>query len=119
MRLLNTSTFSIDHFDDPSASGGYAIVSHRWAADKFEVKFADFEDFEKAGPNGKLLNRFTRKQLTDAEHTDFGDYAGVYKIARSCQQARQDKLKWIWLDTCCINKTDQQELSISINSVYR
>jgi hypothetical protein len=37
----------------------------------------------------------------------------------SGKQARQDGLEYFWIDTCCINKTNQSELSQAINSMFR
>ena len=45
MRLINTTTFEfkeIDYPDDPD-SPRYAILSHRWAREQFELKFHELE----------------------------------------------------------------------------
>lgn len=71
----------------------YAILSHTW--NKEEVTFQDVE----AG-TGKHK-------------------AGWKKIEFCAIQAGADNLQYFWVDTCCINKSSDAELSESINSMYR
>ncbi|KAF2753318.1 hypothetical protein EJ05DRAFT_426574, partial [Pseudovirgaria hyperparasitica] len=33
-------------------------------------------------------------------------------------QARADGLEWVWIDTCCIDKSSSAELAEAINSMY-
>ncbi|KAF2201152.1 hypothetical protein GQ43DRAFT_448996 [Delitschia confertaspora ATCC 74209] len=40
-------------------------------------------------------------------------------IISACQQARQDNLAYVWIDTCCIDKSSSAELSEAINSMWR
>lgn len=44
---------------------------------------------------------------------------GFAKIQFCCDQALRDKIKFAWIDTCCIDKTSSTELSEAINSMYR
>ncbi|KAI6003185.1 hypothetical protein F5J12DRAFT_164229 [Pisolithus orientalis] len=44
---------------------------------------------------------------------------GYHKILRSCEQAVEHGLDWLWVDTCCIDKRSSSELSEAINSMYR
>lgn len=75
----------------------YAILSHTWGSDIDEVTF---EDLSSGGPNIK-------------------DKAGYQKILFCSKQAKQDNLNYFWIDTCCINKTNQNELTQAINSMFR
>jgi hypothetical protein len=75
---------------DPPA---YAILSHTWS--KEEVSFPEVE----AG-TGK-------------------DKAGWKKIDFCAKQAGADGLRYIWVDTCCIDKKNAVELSEAINSMFR
>ncbi|KAK4032864.1 vegetative incompatibility protein-like protein HET-E-1 [Parachaetomium inaequale] len=34
------------------------------------------------------------------------------------EEALMDTLEWVWVDTCCIDKTSSAELSEAINSMY-
>jgi hypothetical protein len=91
MRLLNTKTFKLETFiTDPPQ---YAILSHTWG-DK-EVTFKD-------------IFTSTRSNLT-----------GWAKIQNSCRRAANDGWEYIWIDTCCIDKSDTTELGEAINSMFR
>jgi hypothetical protein len=73
----------------------YAILSHTWGADTEEVTFQD------------LTNDTGR------------DKSGYKKICFCGEQARRDSLRYFWVDTCCIDKTDSTELAEAINSMFR
>ncbi|KAK0739504.1 heterokaryon incompatibility protein-domain-containing protein [Apiosordaria backusii] len=95
MRLLNTKTLRLE----PPCSSPiypYAILSHTWGED--EVLFADICDPQKPLPVSKKW---------------------FLKVSDSCEQARQDGYEYIWIDTCCIDKTSSVELSEAINSMFR
>ena len=97
MRLLernNSSEFSLtqDFGDDIPR---YAILSHTWGADTEEVTFRDLMD-------GTGKNK-----------------AGYDKIWFCGEQARRDGLQYFWVDTCCIDKSNNNELSEAINSMFR
>jgi hypothetical protein len=44
--------------------------------------------------------------------------AGFSKIQGSCHIAREHQYEWIWIDTCCIDKSSSAELTEAINSMY-
>ncbi|KAJ8130766.1 hypothetical protein O1611_g2863 [Lasiodiplodia mahajangana] len=93
MRLLNCRSKSLEAF--PKDIPKYAILSHTW--DKEEVVFCDFKDIN--------LDHICMK--------------GWYKVERSCEQAIQDGLDYIWIDTLCIDKSSSAELSEAINSMFQ
>ncbi|THU85582.1 hypothetical protein K435DRAFT_626403, partial [Dendrothele bispora CBS 962.96] len=45
--------------------------------------------------------------------------AGWLKIQKSCEYVRKYRFEWIWIDTCCIDKSSSAELSEALNSMYR
>ncbi|KAH8743735.1 heterokaryon incompatibility protein-domain-containing protein, partial [Hyaloscypha finlandica] len=94
MRLLNATTqplqFEIFHGDPPH----YAILSHTWGSESEEVTFQDIRD------NTGALK------------------PGFYKIKACCDQALSDGLRYVWIDTCCIDKTNSVELQEAINSMF-
>ncbi|KAI8674031.1 HET domain-containing protein [Fusarium keratoplasticum] len=92
MRLLNTQTIVVETFGDDQIPP-YAILSHTWEAE--EVTFQDME-----------LGKATGKK-------------GWAKVKGSCSMARKNGFDYVWLDTCCIDKTSSAELSEAINSMYR
>jgi hypothetical protein len=98
MRLLHSETgrFTLTKdFTGDDQIPPYAILSHTWGPDNEEVTFEDIV-------NGT------------------GEAKPGYKKIRFCgEQARQDGLCYFWIDTCCINKSNNAELSRSINSMFR
>ncbi|KNG80357.1 hypothetical protein ANOM_011314 [Aspergillus nomiae NRRL 13137] len=92
MRLLNTRTLEVEEY-----GGGefpqYAILSHTWG--KEEVTLQD------------ITSQATHK------------LKGYEKILGVCSIARENRFDYIWIDTCCIDKTSSAELSEAINSMYR
>ena len=73
----------------------YAILSHTWGANSDEVTFKDL-----------------------MEGTGKGK-AGYNKIRFCAKQAVSDALQYIWVDTCCIDKSSSAELTEAINSMFR
>jgi hypothetical protein len=92
MRLLNSSSILLEVFPDDHIPQ-YAILSHKWEDD--EVSFQDMQ-------NG------TAKQ--NKAYT---------KIQQGCLQAAKDGHHYVWIDTCCIDKSSSAELSECLNSMYR
>ena len=43
---------------------------------------------------------------------------GFLKTIGCALQAEKDNIKYIWCDTCCIDKTDRTELSEAIDYMY-
>lgn len=69
----------------------YAILSHTWGQDE-----VTFQDMQTPTATKKL---------------------GYAKIKHSCERALQNSLGYVWVDTCCIDKTSSAELSEAINSM--
>ncbi|KAK6858409.1 heterokaryon incompatibility protein-domain-containing protein [Apiospora arundinis] len=91
MRLISSSTLMIEDFLG-SAVPPYAILSHTW--DEEEISYQD------------MLRGYTGKK-------------GFRKIEKTCKQAVSDGLEYVWVDTCCIDKSSSAELSESINSMFQ
>jgi Heterokaryon incompatibility protein (HET)/Zinc finger, C2H2 type len=73
----------------------YAILSHTWGADGDEVTFKDL--------------------MEGTGSTKIG-----YKKLRFCgNRAKTDGLRYFWVDSCCIDKSNSVELSAAINSMFR
>jgi hypothetical protein len=90
MRLLNARTKKLEQFFDKSIPK-YAILSHTWGEN--EVTLRDFDPL--IGP---------RKFST--------------KISGCCAQTLEDGFDYVWIDTCCIDKSSSAELSEAINSMF-
>ncbi|QIW98305.1 hypothetical protein AMS68_003823 [Peltaster fructicola] len=95
MRLLsrqgNDLRFSYYHDD---VAKPYAILSHTWGADGDEVTYEDV-------CNNKAVDKL-----------------GFQKLDFCLQQAKQDGLEYVWIDTCCIDKKDRNELGEAINKMF-
>lgn len=95
MRLLNVKTRKFEEFLDDNIPP-YAILSHRWGDD--EVTLQDVK-------SGRLSS--WRKS-----------WSWPLKLEGCRLQAKKDNLSHIWVDTCCIDKTNSVELSEAINSMF-
>lgn len=91
MRLLNTRTIKLEEFYGPTFPK-YAILSHTWGDD--EVSFQDIS-----------LSRAIKKK-------------GFQKVQRACSLAFRKGFDYVWVDTCCIDKSSSSELSEAINSMF-
>ncbi|KAH6651366.1 heterokaryon incompatibility protein-domain-containing protein [Chaetomium tenue] len=48
----------------------------------------------------------------------FEHKAGYAKIAYACGQAEKDGFRYVWVDTCCIDKRSSAEVSEAVNSMF-
>jgi hypothetical protein len=92
MRLINTSTGLFEEFIGRNIPK-YAILSHTWEEE--EVSFKDMSD------------------------SSCHNKKGYRKITTTCQMASQAGYCYVWIDTCCIDKSSSAELTEAINSMYR
>ena len=81
----------------------YVILSHRWV-DSTEVDYEEIIDLAK---------------MDRQEQDEIRGRQGYTKIVDTCKQAKKDRYKWVWVDTCCIDKRSSAKLSEAINSMYR
>lgn len=96
MRVLRTDTedLILEIVNDDYKE--HAILSHRWYADGEKITFADVCD---------------RQDVTAK--------SGLKKLQDFRRKAREDGFQHVWLDTCCIDKSSSEELTESINSMFR
>jgi hypothetical protein len=66
-----------------------------------------------------LIHGETRVSFQDLQKPDYTKKLGYGKIERGCHQALSKVLEYIWIDTCCIDKTSSSELQEAINSMFR
>jgi hypothetical protein len=95
MWLLNVDTVRLKWFTGPDEVP-YAILSHTWGQD--EVTFQDMQQTDRAELEKK---------------------AGLRKFEFTRGKAKVDELEWVWIDTCCIDKSSSAELQEAINSMLR
>ena len=96
MWLLNIHSRKLEYFD--AKPPPYVILSHRWLDE--EVTFQDI--------------------LSDKA----SDKKGYAKVRGFCQKvaevySNKNDVRYAWIDTCCIDKTNSTELSEAINSMFR
>ena len=97
MHLLKAATIELEEFP-PNRIPPYAILSHTWQTQ--EVIFDDFRH----GKSSAELER-TKK-------------ASWSKIQGSCKCTLNDGLEYVWIDSCCVDKSSSAELSETLNSMF-
>jgi hypothetical protein len=111
MRLINTQSLDLEEFFNEDIPP-YAILSHTWG--KEEVTLQDYllvRDYEKYEDERDA--KLTRKRNAIIGREGFG------KITECIAQTAKDDLGYLWIDTCCIDKTSSAEMSEAINSMYQ
>ncbi|KPM41453.1 hypothetical protein AK830_g5053 [Neonectria ditissima] len=94
MRLLHTRNLQLETFIGKKTPG-YAILSHTWGDD--EVLFQDIQP---------------------SSVGNWQERRGAPKVLGAAAQAALDGYNYIWIDTCCIDKSSSAELSEAINSMF-
>lgn len=102
MRLLHTADLELVEFFD-NAIPEYAILSHTWGDE--EVTLQEMRLCRTVG-NWRSSEGLSQKK-------------GYAKVKNVAMLAAQDGYKYIWVDTCCIDKTSSAELQEAINSMFR
>jgi ankyrin repeat protein len=92
MRLLHTKNLELQEFGGRRVPH-YAILSHTWGTE--EITLQDIK---------------TNKPMK---------LEGYEKVRNACAVAAADDFEYIWIDTCCIDKTSSAELSEALNSMFR
>lgn len=104
MRLINVWTLELEEFFGRRIPR-YFILSHRWGDN--EVSYKEYIKHQKS------INTESRKRKLGG--------SGYEKITCACEVARSfgTSTRYMWIDTCCIDKRSTAELSEAINSMYR
>lgn len=95
MYLIDVDNYSLRQFVDVYDCPPYAVLSHRWGAADQEMTFQE------------MISRNFRKATS-----------GYEKMLKACIAAKDQGYKWVWIDTCCIDKQSSAELQESINSMW-
>ncbi|KAJ8120805.1 hypothetical protein ONZ43_g2583 [Nemania bipapillata] len=103
MHLLNTATFKLNAGDQAifKQKEGYAILSHRWVGE--EISFQQLPDVEPELCSGK----------TPSSTPQIDKIRGASKVARELNS------QLLWIDSCCIDKTNAVELDETIRSMFK
>lgn len=96
MRLLKADSIELVQFL-PNQIPPYAILSHTWSANPDEeVLFSD-------------IGKGEAKQKP----------AYQQKVAPACKKALGHGFDYVWIDTCCIDKSSSAELQEAVNSMFK
>ncbi|KAF2669743.1 hypothetical protein BT63DRAFT_425417 [Microthyrium microscopicum] len=100
MWLLNASSLKLEYFAfDDGEAPPYGILSHTWAHPSTELTFED---------------------LHSRGHAAFSKKKESYqKLIGCCSVAQKHGLQWVWLDNCCIDKSDHAQLSYAVSSIFQ
>ncbi|KAK0653041.1 heterokaryon incompatibility protein-domain-containing protein [Cercophora newfieldiana] len=94
MRLINTATMKLEEFVNARNCPKYAILSHRWLDE--EITYHEYQDGAKLQQKPESLE----------------------KIRSACKLARSRQHNYIWIDTCCIDKSSSAEISEAVNCMF-
>ncbi len=106
MRFIDTSSLRLVEIDE-SSSPRYAVLSHTWGQESDEISFSDMKILQ--------VNNMRRVEAVQPILAK----SGFAKIRDSALLALGQGINYIWIDTCCIDKTSSAELSEAINSMFR
>ncbi|KAI0642336.1 heterokaryon incompatibility protein-domain-containing protein [Trametes meyenii] len=101
MWLLSTTNATLCLFEDKKIPE-YAILSHVWRDG--EQSFQDVM---------AITTRYTQGYVNPGVHPNLSA-----KIRGFCTFAHNAGYRWIWIDTCCIDKSSSADLSEALNSMY-
>jgi Heterokaryon incompatibility protein (HET) len=90
MRLIRTTDLTVHDFAGDNVPK-YAILSHRWEEDEISLQEL-------------------RKKRNMSKN-------GWKKVQSFCHFAERQGWEFVWIDTCCIDRTSSAELSEAINSM--
>ncbi|TLS22004.1 uncharacterized protein PpBr36_09631 [Pyricularia pennisetigena] len=108
MWLINAATLKRENRQPESTR--YATLSHTW--EDGEITFQDWGVSEATGLGSSAST--PRVLLADQ-----GMSPGMIKVLETCRLAGSKGIPYVWVDTCCIDKTSSSELSEAINSMFR
>ena len=104
MWLLSTDRAELHYFArNFDADGGYAILSHTWDGNEQSLQQV----------------RAIQERCRANETNPRDDPELSPKIRECCRLAERHGYHWVWIDSCCIDKTSSSELSEAINSMYK
>ena len=104
MNLLRTDTYEVVRAPCPTPR--YAILSHRWEAEEIT-----FDIIRTIKPSA------LRKPSFPSIPANLR--ASAAKIRGACTVAQQQGYSYIWIDTCCIDKTKSEELRYALNMMFK
>ena len=115
IRLLDTYTGQFEEKDPKRTK--YAIFSHTWDHKQGEQKYAELRKIQQRYPTlPRPMEQWREAQQVPGSIWD--DPKLSHKIRKACELARNEGYHHIWIDFCCIDKTNSTELARAIRSMY-
>ncbi|PSN69639.1 HET-domain-containing protein [Corynespora cassiicola Philippines] len=102
MRLIHTKELELSRLFVQNEVPDYVILSHRWGTEEEEVRFADMMKGSMKDPRSEVRKK-----------------SGFAKVQGACEMALRNGYEWLWIDSCCIDKSSSAELQEAINSMWR
>ena len=146
MRLIDVRTIELGWFNDDEIPQ-YAILSHTWGADEVSYQELVWINRIKAfsasydTPASSVASLSTQEDpssvmmtamefmlrsstsfatsLNGVKEEDLLKRQGYAKIVNAAKEARDLGYSYLWVDTCCIDKSSSAELQEAINSMFR
>ncbi|THV00635.1 hypothetical protein K435DRAFT_837201 [Dendrothele bispora CBS 962.96] len=96
-RFIDTQSLELVEFssEDNIIIPPYAILSHTWI------------------PKEEIIYDEYRQPLEETYYK-----LGYHKIKAACQRAHEQNLRYIWIDTCCIKQSDDNDVAANTTSMY-
>ena len=116
MWLLDARTAKLHYYSAPEdvPNPGYAILSHRWLnGGRDDQTFQDVQGLT-AASQSRTSSEPPGSQPKNLEVPGLNA-----KIRRFCALARDHGFRFVWIDTCCIDRTSSAELTESLNSMFQ
>ena len=95
MRLINTETLCPEDFPEDNIPP-YAILSHLREPDELDLPM-----------------------LQSAERETITNRAGYRKVAQAAEVAQKQGLHYIWIDNCCVDRSNHDEILAVFNSLLQ
>lgn len=122
MRLINVETLGLEEFFGNNVPE-YAILSHTWGPE--EVSLQDLAlvrsyhlNWSRDVAAESVIDAFPYRAPCIPQSIRVERRSGYEKIVKCCAQAKRDKYRYVWVDTCAIDKTSSADLSEAINSMF-
>lgn len=116
MKLLHTHNFTLESFPEPP-SQSYACLSYTWGTPPHgEVSHRDVVG---CGARSPKADYGTLKDRASLPAWARRDTESARRVVGACSRAREVGIKYLWVDTICIDRTSLADISEAINSMYR
>ncbi|TBU46807.1 heterokaryon incompatibility protein-domain-containing protein [Dichomitus squalens] len=133
MRVLDTWTGQFMEVDPEKTN--FAILSHTWRKKEqtynelkvvqarhggpSDAEYSSPSPSRPPSPSPDSPSPDSPSSFVPGDHLIWNDVKLSRKIREACGVARKAGYRYLWIDSCCINKASSSELSESINSMFQ